>query len=69
MFMQFFCLDCEDNFNGIDTDGESCPFCGSKNIMEDRESPTDDEVISDWHDGHFEGDMEQRTPMDDRGDD
>jgi len=71
MFQMFFCLDCdcEDNFSGIDTDGASCPFCGSKNVMEDNVSPTDEEAHVDWHDGHYEGDMHQRAPIDDGGDD
>jgi hypothetical protein len=62
MIMNFFCLDCEDNFSGIGTDNETCPFCGSENVMPDSE-------ISDWNDGHFEGSIHERTPMNDMGDD
>jgi len=65
MFTQFFCLDCENSFSGTVGEEEKCPSCDSENIMEDRASINND----DWDDGHFEGDMHDQAPMNDRGDD
>lgn len=64
MLTLFFCLECEDNFSVLESP-EDCPFCGSKNFMEDS-LPSK----TNWDDdGHFEGDMPQRAVLDNRGDD
>lgn len=71
MITLFFCLDCEDNFQVTDHE-EVCPFCASKNIMEDLDYKVynkDDDDKPDWDDGHYEGDMTHRAPMTDMGDD
>jgi len=47
---KFFCLDCEEVISSHELDSV-CPFCGSPNIMEDKDV--------DNYDGHFEGDMGQ----------
>lgn len=64
MFTQFFCLDCEDSFQDTTGKEEECPFCGSKNIMEDRASIDNEDV--NWDNGHYEGDMPHRKHTNDR---
>lgn len=49
MFIQYFCLECEQSFQDNSGEEKNCPYCGSPNVMED--SSTDD------YNGHFEGDL------------
>ena len=58
MLKSFFCLDCEHSFKSS-VDHDDCPQCQSKNVMDD---PGD---TDEWNNGHFEGDMFYRKPMND----
>lgn len=58
-YVSYFCLNCERNHDNdpYNADQDTCPYCGSENIVEDN---LDDEYEIEEIDGHYEGDMGQR---------
>lgn len=55
---EYFCLDCD--YIWHDHHSSECPECSSKDI--------DNISTDDWVDGHYEGEMSNRAPQNDIGD-